>query len=222
MAKTLRRFAHRIRVSLALWHHKRQMRQKIEGKTYEYQEYLTIQLRRTLLKRNAVLKMRTRLLVDKLSEFVDFKQCNVLCIGSRDVIEVNYIRSKGAKSVVGIDLYSTDESIYVMDMHNMTFSDNSFDIVYSSHSLEHSYNIQQVVNEIIRVARPNAYIAIEMPVQFEPRGADLVNIKNTQALYALFKPHTLQALWNEEQQPYTARNNSGTSILRGIFTLDKN
>ena len=168
-----------------------------------------------------MLKLRTRLLVDKLSEFVDFKQCDVLCIGARDIIEVNYIRSKGAKRVIGIDLYSTDKDIHVMDMHNMMFSDNSFDIVYSSHSLEHSYDIQQVVNEIIRVARPNAYIAIEMPIQFEPRGADLVNIKNIQTLYTLFEPYISQTLWNEEQQSYTVRNASGTSILRGIFTLDK-
>ncbi len=221
MIKKIRRFFHKVRVTIDLWRHSPQLKQQIETGTQEYRKYLKIQLRRTLSKRKSPLRMRTKLLVDKLSEFVDLNKCDVLCIGPRNIVELDYIRSKGAKSVTGIDLYSEHTDIKVMDMHDMTFADNSFDVVYSSHSLEHSYDIKQVVNEIIRVARPNAHIAIEMPIQFEPQGADLVNIENIQALRALFDGHISQNLWVEEQPPHTPRNDSGASIVRVIFALDK-
>ena len=221
MLKKIRRFFRNLSVNFGLWRHSKQLKQQTEIDTREYQEYLNLQLRRTLSKRKSPLRMRTQILVDKLSEFVALKECDVLCIGPRNVVEIDYIRSKGAKSVTGIDLYSEHKDIQVMDMHNMTFADNSFDVVYSSHSLEHSYDIKQVVNEIVRVARPHAHIAIEMPIQFEPRGADLVNIGNIQALRALFEDHVSQNLWVEEQRPHTPRNDSGASIVRVIFTVQK-
>lgn len=214
-------FLNNISVNLALWHHQKQMQHKIYANTRDYQVYLTRQLRRTLSKRKSPLRKRTKILVDKLSEFVDLSECDVLCIGPRNTMEIDYIRSKGAKSVIGIDLYSEHKDIRIMDMHNMTFANNSFDVVYSSHSLEHSYDLQQAVNEIIRVARPHAYIAIEMPVQFKPQGVDLVNIGNIQALYASFEEHVSQTLWVEEQQPNTPRNNGGTAIVRVILALGK-
>ena len=50
-----------------------------------------------------------------------------------------------------------------MDMHEMTFSDDSFDVVYASHSLEHSYDVERVVREIVRVARDGAVVGVEVP-----------------------------------------------------------
>jgi SAM-dependent methyltransferase len=123
--------------------------------------------------------------------------------------------------VVGIDLFTESPDIFVMDMHNMTFPNNHFDIVYSSHSLEHSYNLHQVVQEIIRVAKDKAMVAIEVPVQYQTRGADLIDFRNLQNLLDVFKPHIGQVLWTDEQPPNSSLNDHGNAIVRLIFSVCK-
>jgi SAM-dependent methyltransferase len=185
----------------------------------DYESYLQTQLRRTLSKKNAPLPNRARILIDTVSEFVDLGQSDVLCIGSRNTAEIDYFRHKGAKHVIGIDLYSEDEAILVMDMHDMTFPGGSFDVIYSSHSLEHAFDVRKVVSEIVRVARSNAVVAIEVPVAYETRGADLVDFRDLKTLHYHFEPYIAETLWSERQPPHTPTNDSGHSVVRTLFRL---
>ena len=43
--------------------------------------------------------------------------------------------------MVGIDLLADGSGILAMDMHQLTFPDQSFDAVFSCHSLEHAYDV---------------------------------------------------------------------------------
>jgi SAM-dependent methyltransferase len=106
-----------------------------------------------------------------------------------------------------------------MDMHAMTFSDNQFDLVYSAHSLEHAYEPTQVAQEINRVARPGAIIAVTVPIHFEPRGSDLVDFGDVKNLLDLFKPHVTEALWFEEHPPHSPLNDDGNTIVRAVFAV---
>jgi SAM-dependent methyltransferase len=199
------------------------LRLKVRAVSPEYREYLEMQLRRTLAKKNVVegMKLRTKILVDTLSGFTDLSKSDVLCIGCRDHHELDYFLSKQAQSVVGIDLQSASSDIVVMDMQNMLFSDDSFDVVYSAHSLEHAYDPNKVASEIIRVARPNAWVAIEVPIQYDVRGADLIDFGNTDNVQKLFGDHFLKAFLSEDLPAGHPRNDGGTSIARTVFQISK-
>ena len=143
---------------LYIFAQKRRLISKVEASSKEYQDYLDIQLNRTISKRKHLLPNRARKLIDKTSEIINLGQCEILCIGCRNTSEIEYFRQKGAKTAIGIDLFSEHPDILIMDMHKMTFEDNSFDLVYSSHSLEHSYDHKKVAKEIIRVLRSGTFM----------------------------------------------------------------
>ena len=183
-----------------------------------YQQYLNLQLKRTFLKRRTPLQARTRALVDQLAGQVNLSKCRVLCIGCRNTAELDYIHSKGCRDVYGIDLHSLRADIWVMDMHHMTFPDSHFDVIYSSHSLEHAHDPSKVIMEIIRVARAGALVAIEVPIEFEPSGADLVDFKSFDQLYQAFDPHITRVLWSEQ---YQASGSERNTCIRTIFRVQK-
>lgn len=205
------------------------LEQLIGPSSPSYQQYLHLQLERTFLKKRAPLQERTRDLVDKLSELENLSECRVLCIGCRNTAELDYFHTKGCYDVIGIDLHSQRADIVVMDMHHMNFPTNHFDVIYSCHSLEHSQEPIQVITEILRVARSNALIAIEVPVNFEPRGADLVDFKSLDALHHAFdeafqciekseNSPGIQVLWSDQ---YQAAGYERNNCIRTIYRIQK-
>jgi SAM-dependent methyltransferase len=145
----------------------------------------------------------------------------VLCIGSRNSCELEGFTNRGAVNVVGIDLFSDEPGILVMDMHELKFPPDHFDVVYACHSLEHAYDGARVAGEMVRVARDRALIAIEVPIDYETTDADRIDFQNLEGLLTLFRGHVGAVLWSEVQPPLTARNESGTAILRTIFLVSK-
>ena len=188
----------------------------------EYWMYLKEQFNRTLLKNRNSLLPRTVTMAESIFQHgKPGLDTNVLCIGCRNTFEIEHFLSRGFKSVVGIDLFSEDLRIKIMDMHKMEFPDNQFGLVYSSHSLEHSYNIQKVVSEIVRVVCDHGLIAIEIPVRYKTTDADRYDLKNVDGLLSLFSPYNLQILWSEDLEKFTPRNAGGTPIIRVILRMNK-
>lgn len=188
----------------------------------EYRAYLRLQLNRSLIKRSKAPKLRTQLLIDQvLASTVVRAESTVLCIGSRNSFELECFAQGGVVNVVGIDLFSEDPGILVMDMHELKFADDRFDIIYACHSLEHAYDANVVTREIIRVARHGALAAIEVPIQYETTDADRIDFQNLDGLLKLFQGHVGSVLWSEVQPPLSPRNESGTAILRTIFSVSK-
>lgn len=192
------------------------------GHDGQYRAYLRTQLDRSLIKRRPQPELRTKLLVDQLVETGGPHRSEpVLCIGSRNIFEIEYFLKRGYSNVVGIDLFSEESRILVMDMHAMTFPNDRFAIVYACHSLEHAYNVRRVAREIIRVSRDGALVAIEVPVRYETTKADLVDFGNFDNLLAVFQPHVAKVLWSEELPPSSPRNECGTAVLRTVFSVRK-
>jgi SAM-dependent methyltransferase len=54
-----------------------------------------------------------------------------------------------------------------MDITAMSFPDNTFDVVYCSHVLEHVVDDQQAMREIWRVLKPNGWAALDVPITVE-------------------------------------------------------
>jgi len=145
----------------------------------------------------------------------------VLCVGCRNGLELDRFRGHGFDEVIGIDLFSLRPDILVMDMHELTFSDASFDVVYASHSLEHSYDVDRVGQEIVRVARDGAVIAIEVPVRVQASAADRIVFSGLGELRRVFEPSIAEELLAEEQPPRSPTNEQGTDVARLVFLLRK-
>lgn len=98
------------------------------------------------------------------SKFPDFKDKNVLCIGSATGEECDYIKSLGAKRVVGIDISEglineakqkfPDLEFYVMDMEKLDFEENSFDYVFSSLTIHYVQDYKPTLKSLYKILKP--------------------------------------------------------------------
>jgi SAM-dependent methyltransferase len=196
------------------------LRRLSKRRSPEYRDYLAIQLKRTLSKRETDPGIGAVTLINSITEGQP-SHGPVLCVGCRNELELNRFRERGFDDVVGIDVFSDSEDILVMDMHEMTFPDDSFDVIYASHSLEHSYDEQRVAEEIVRVGRNGAIVGIEVPVRAQASAADRVVFSGLEELRGVFGAHIAEELLAEEQPPGSPTNEQGTEVARLVFRLRK-
>ena len=186
----------------------------------EYRQYLRTQLRRTLSKRETDPGIGAVTLINAVAAAEPAAK-RVLCVGARNTLELDRFRAHGFPEVVGIDLFSQHDDIKVMDMHELTFANDAFDIVYCSHALEHSYDVARVASELVRVARDGAVVGVEVPVRAQASAADRIVFSGLDELRALFAAHIGDEVLAEEQPARSARNDQGTEIARLVVRLRK-
>ncbi len=185
-----------------------------------YDDYIDVQVRRTLAKRLNDPGAGARVLADELVRAGALGAASeVLCVGCRNAVELDLLRERGVGSVVGIDLVSQRHDILVMDMHAITFADASFDAVYASHSLEHAFDAARVVAELGRVVRPGGVVAVEVPLGAPKSTADRLAFSGLDDLRRLLEPVAATELWAEEQPAGTERNEQGTPIARLVVRV---
>ena len=165
---------------------------------------------------------RTIFLTSLMAEHIpasDLHRSRVLCVGCRDGRELDALESlvvaradddggiggggiggdEGIEGrVVGLDLFSSDPRIEVGDMHRMPFEDAAFDLLYSCHSLEHSYDLDKALDEFSRVVRPGGFMMIEVPIQFVPSEADRQDLGSVSALIERLGDSVGEVLFREE------------------------
>ena len=85
---------------------------------------------------------------------------NTLVVGPRNEAELLLLSSYGfdPARLTAIDLFSYSPAVRLMDMHELKFSDSSFDAVYSAFVITYSDDIPKAVAETIRVAKHGALI----------------------------------------------------------------
>lgn len=193
----------------------------------KYKEYLKVQLERSKSKydiKSELEEKRKEYFINLVSSQVNPKNItDTLVIGCRNSRELDLLREKGLKKVIGIDLYSYDKQIKVMDMHNLKFRDNSFDLIYCSHALEHAYAYDKVISEMIRVLKNQGIIAIEVPVNYETRGSDIHDFQSSANLIGIFTSYAKiqEVFFSVDLKKNELSNFSGTDIARIIFSIDK-
>ena len=196
-------------------------RERVTGESNRsaaYDEYLGLQLRKTLRQRESA-AARTDYFISRLSSVAPPQPSrqSVLCIGCRNARELNLLEAAGYGPVTGVDLFSSDRRIVVMDMHHLTFGSGSFDIAYSCHSLEHSFDRDAAVAEIVRVLRPGGVAAVEVPVRFTPTAVDRQDFKSVADLLAAFEPHVGRVLLEETDSV----GDGVSAVVRTIFEVAK-
>jgi len=89
------------------------------------------------------------------------KGLSVLCLGARIGTEVKSFIDIGCFAV-GIDLNPGRDNRYTVygDFHNVQFADSSIDVVFTN-SLDHVFDIKQVMSEVTRVLKPGGLFMVE-------------------------------------------------------------
>lgn len=186
----------------------------------DYRKYLATQLNRTMSKRETDPGIGAVTLIENVAAH-GADGGTVLCVGCRNTLELDRFHACGFDDVTGIDIFSQRHDILVMDMHSMSFPDSSFDLVYCSHALEHSYDVERVAGEIVRVARDGAVVGLEVPVRVQASSADRIVFAGLSELRDVFAAKIAEEYLAEEQPPHSATNDQGTEIARLVFQLRK-
>lgn len=69
------------------------------------------------------------------------------------------------KATVGVDILALPgvDKVCNFETDPLPFEDNSVDAVYTSHTLEHIRNLDHLLREIVRVAKPDAPVHVVVP-----------------------------------------------------------
>ena len=87
-------------------------------------------------------------------------------------LDINPDVAKGEKQIIG-------------DAHHIPLQDESFDVIFSSHTFEHGYNPEQMAKEFERIAKKAIYLIVPLEKESEDP-AHYVSISNTEELINLF------------------------------------
>lgn len=102
--------------------------------------------------RSALSSMRTECFYNRIRylhgiimslEYLD-KDSEILLIGSRSENEFFYLKSYGFTNITCIDILSYSPTIKCMDMHDLKFKNNKFDIVICGWTMVYSKNEKNV------------------------------------------------------------------------------
>ena len=87
---------------------------------------------------------------------------SVLCLAARSGTEVRAFIDRGAFAV-GVDLNPGKDNRWVVvgDFHALQYADDSADFVYTN-SLDHVYDLDRVVAEVLRVLKPGGIFLVEL------------------------------------------------------------
>ena len=182
-----------------------------------YRSYVQAQLRHTMAKANKDASFRLRPYIDSVKAHGEGLNADssILCVGSRNEIELDIFAENGFRNVTAIDLWSTSPRLLRRDMHDMGFDESTFDLVFASHSFEHSYDFRTVASECTRVLRDGGYVFCAVPVDYETDAHDRYDFKDAQTLLSFFPGRT--ELVFEEKHVYDA----STSEMEMMFRVHK-
>ena len=149
-------------------------------------------------------RLRTESLVNILCTIreLDVPKAKVLCPGPRNEAELLLLRLNGfkGKNLEAIDLFSYSPTITVMDMNDLQYADDSFDVYYSSAVIKYSPDIRKTVAESVRVTKPGGIMAygfmFGVKSDLIPDGAELMG--GVQELLELYEGYVEHVFWQEE------------------------
>ena len=92
------------------------------------------------------------------------KKMNILHIAPEACLTKKFKKNPNFQYVTA-DLYSPLADVK-MDIHNIPFEDNYFDLVLCNHVLEHVYDDQMAMNEIFRVLKKGGIAILQVPIDY--------------------------------------------------------
>lgn len=119
----------------------------------------------------------------------------ILDAGCRDGWTIEFLNSIGYRNVLGIELF--DEYVNYCnqrgrkaekgDLHNLTYKDNTFDMVYCRHVLEHCLDPVKVMDEMLRVVKQGGVVYCAFPLEQETFGKHTTAIPDVETAQNILK-----------------------------------
>jgi SAM-dependent methyltransferase len=123
-------------------------------------------------------RLRTERLINVLRSIhdLDLRTAKVLNIGPRNEMELMLLMLYGfqLRNIVAVDLFSYSPHIRVMDMHELAFPDDSFDVTYCAYTLRYSDRVERACQEIARCTRAGGLVAASFVTEAAPPSAGAV------------------------------------------------
>jgi len=148
----------------------------------------------------------------------------VLSVGSCNLLEIYAFKGYGFDDIRGIDLVPADNDpgfVQVMDMHELKFPDNSFDILYCSGAFHCSYDPRRLAREFVRATAEGGLVCITVPVNFSTTEIYRVDAGSLEGLRGFFAPHVGEVIWEEVVPGNSEHNPNRDPIARTIFRVRK-
>jgi ubiquinone/menaquinone biosynthesis C-methylase UbiE len=100
------------------------------------------------------------------------RESEILDVACGDGVGLRCFREMGFTKITGVEFNPAKAEravahgypVHGADMHDLScFKDRSFNIVYSSHTMEHAYRPRRVLKELIRVLRSDGALIVVLP-----------------------------------------------------------
>lgn len=174
-----------------------------------------------------ITRQRTERLINILSSLRGFdrRSAKVLVIGPRNEAELLLFAAHGFKleNISAIDLFSVSPMIQVMDMHDMSFADNSFDLVYAAYVLTYSDRPQRAVDEMLRVVKDGGLFVAAWGIDHTSE-SNVVGVQTLRGLlkelYGYIGNRLGFIFWQEEHAEGGKTALSMSSIVRIVKSSD--
>ena len=101
------------------------------------------------------------LVLDRLAESFDFSKLSMLHVAPESVFAQRFSQSFGQYVTTDIERQDVDLQL---DLTSLDLPDNSFDVVYASHVLEHIRDDKLALAEVARVLRPGGIAVLPVPI----------------------------------------------------------
>ena len=105
-----------------------------------------------------------------LNENMDKDVINVLDVGCgqkpyESIIRNFFIRRNKMVNYIGVDVNEQSKADYILNLNNdkLPFESGFFDLIIMTEVLEHIYNIDNALNEVVRCLKKSGYILITTP-----------------------------------------------------------
>lgn len=145
----------------------------------------------------------------------------LLLIGPRNVAELvlSWLYGFRWRNVTGIDLYSTNPKIKVMDMQAMTFADSTFDAIVMSHTFSYADDPEQCLAECTRVLKLGGRLVFNHA--FTPLEDSFPGNKMPgRDVYAMIQNLPLKLYYYEATEKNNAAGHRQTTHLFGLRKVD--
>lgn len=103
-------------------------------------------------------KFKTRFQIFKERDLIS-DNSKVLLIGARTGQEVHAMREIGVHNSIGIDIVEDLPLVIASDMHNISFSQDTFDFVFSN-VFDHSLHPEKFSSEVRRVLKTGGHVCL--------------------------------------------------------------
>ena len=198
-------------------------------KLESYQDYYDAQNGRSGMKASQI---NLNLIMDIFNLESEDRSINILDIGCRDATAVDFLYKKGFNNIYGFDIgdraretwYSTydkafvDNHLTVGDVHEGIPYDKQFQLILSSHVIEHLYDAPKAIEDMYNHLVDGGFLFTQVPIQPEER---FLNAKphyymfdNMDDYISLFDSKKFKVVHQEEG--FKAANPEATLILQKI------